>query len=286
VPSEPRRDGEALPALVRVVAIPVAGVLLFLFFLHLGFPYDRLAGRVAALLGRATHSEIEIAMLAPKLSLGGPGISATGVRAVTRDGTRIELERAFLRPAWSLAWLRGNPAVYLDLASSLGEAKGVATLRVPGFHGTLRGIDLARLPLEGALPGAALSGKADLDLDLELAEGRPRGETRLAAGEGSLALPGLPMELPFSSLAAELAFGGARIAEISSLNLKGPLLSATAKGKLGQAEQIAAAPLQLDVELTAQPAIAGSLQAVGISTGPDGKAHFQITGTPAQPIVR
>ena len=281
-----RREAEGLPVFLRLVALPLAGVLLFLLFLHLGFPYDRLAGLVAAQLGRATQSQIQIAELAPRLSLGGPGLSATGVTAVTRAGSRIEFERAFLRPAWSLAWLRGNPAVYLDVVGSLGEAQGVATLRIPGFHGQLRGIELANLPLAAALPGASLRGLADLTLDLELAETGPEGSTRFEARDGALGLPGLPVPVPFTSLVGELRLGGDNLAELTNGVLEGPLVSARASGTLGRAAQVEAAELKLDLDLTVQPGLRAPLQAAGITLAPDGTAKLQVSGTPGRPQVR
>ena len=281
-----RRGAEGLPVLLRLVAIPLAGALLFLLFLHLGFPYARLGGLVAAQLGRATQSQIQIAELAPRLSLGGPGLAATGVTAVTRTGARIEFERAFLRPAWSLAWLRGNPAVYLDVVGTLGEAQGVATLRIPGFHGQLRGIELAQLPLAAALPGGSLSGLADLNLDLEVGETGPEGSSGFEARNGALGLPGLPVQLPFTSLVGELRFGGDHLAELANGVLEGPLVSARMSGTLGRAARVEAAELKLDLDLTAQPGLRAPLQAAGITLAPDGTAKLQVTGTPGRPQIR
>ena len=281
-----RRDEAGLPALVRLVAIPFAGVVLFLLFLHLGFPYDRLAQLVASQLGRVTQTQIQIGGLAPRLSLAGPGLEASGVTAVTRTGARVEFERAFLRPAWSLAWLRGNPAVYVDLAGSLGEARGAVTLRTPGFHGRLTGVELAHFPLAAALPGLSLRGVAELDLDFELGEAGPVGATAFTARNGALGVPGLPIQVPFTSLVGELQLGGANLAELSSLVLEGPLLSARASGTLGHAARVEAAELALALELAAQPALRAPLQSAGIALAPDGTAKLNVTGTPGRPQIR
>jgi type II secretion system protein N len=281
-----RSETDALPFLARYVAIPLAGLLLFLLFLHLGFPYERLGGLVAAQLGRATSSRIEIAALSPRLSLGGPGLEATGVTAVTSSGARVEFERAFLRPAWSLAWLRGNPAVFVDLAGSLGEAKGVATLRIPGFRGELRGIELAHVPLTAVLPGGSLRGVADFELDLALAADGPEGACDFTVANGSLGLPGLPLQIPFTSLVGELRLGGENLASLAKLELEGPLVSARASGTLGRAARVEAAELKLELDLTAQPALRAPLQSAGIALGPDGTAKLQVTGTPGRPQIR
>jgi type II secretion system protein N len=281
-----RREADSLPAPLRLVVIPLAGLLLFLLFLHLRFPYDRLGGRIASQLGQLTQSQIQIGELAPRLSLAGPGLSARGVTAVTRSGARIQFERAFLRPAWSLAWLRANPAVFLDVAGPLGEADGVATLRVPGFHGHLRGIELAHLPLSAALPGSSLHGVADLAVDVEVGEAGPVGSTGFDVKNGQLGLPRLPIEVPFTSLVGELRFGGENLAELSGLVLEGPLVSARASGTLGRAARVEAGELKLTVDLTAQPGLRAPLQAAGIALAADGTAKLQVTGTPGQPQIR
>jgi type II secretion system protein N len=281
-----RSEGEALPVLLRFIAIPFAGLILFLLFLHLGFPYDRLAGVVAGQVGRVTQSQIEIAELAPRLSLGGPGLEATGVTAVTRSGARIQFEHAFLRPAWSLAWLKGNPAVYVDLEGTLGAAKGIATLRVPGFRGELHGIELAHLPFGAALPGGSLRGLADLELDLALGEAGPEGSSGFEVANGALGLPGLPMQIPFTKLVGELRLGGDNLAELSKLELEGPLVSARANGTLGHAARVEAAELKLELDLTAQPGLRAPLQAAGIALAADGTAKLQVTGTPGRPQIR
>ena len=281
-----RRDEEGLPVLLRLVALPLAALLLFGLFLHLGFPYDRLAATLATQLSRATQTQIRIGGLVPKLSLAGPGLEASDVTAITRDGAQVQLERAFVRPAWSLAWLRANPALFLDLAGSFGEARGVATLRVPGFHGKLTGIALESLPLASVLPGSSLRGVAELDLDLELGAAGPEGSSDFQAVNGELALPSLPMPVPFTSLAGNLVLGGEQLAELSNFALEGPLVSARANGTLGRAEPIETGELKLVLDLTAQPALRAPLQAAGIALSAEGSARFEVSGTPARPQIR
>ena len=257
-------DAEELPVLLRFVAIPLACGLCFLLFLHLGFPYDRLAGRVEEQLGRATQSQIRITELAPRLSLRGPGLAAVGVTATPRTGTRIELERAFLRPAWSTSWLRGDPALHVDLT----------------------GVELAGLPLAAALPGASLRGQADIGLDLVLGQEGSEGTSRFNARDGSFELPGLPLPVPFTSFAGELRYGGESLVELGSATLTGPLVSVLASGKLGRGASVGTSPLLLDLEITAQPALRAPLQAAGIALAPDGTRKLQLTGTPGSPEIR
>jgi hypothetical protein len=253
-----------LSALLRFCALPLAAVLCFLLFLHLGFPYDRLAGPVAQRLGQATGMQIQIGALEPRLSLGGPGLDAMAVTATPLGGRPIRLERAFLRPAWSSAWLHGDPALHLDLT----------------------GVELASLPLAAALPGSSLEGRAEIGLDLVLAGEGSQGRSRFDARDGSLGLPGLPMPLPFTRFEGELRYGGESLVEIEDASLTGPLISLLLKGRLGRGATALSSPLQLDLEYTAQPELQAPLAAAGIALSPDGKGKLQITGTPGSPEIR
>jgi hypothetical protein len=191
---------------------PLAGALLFLLFLHLGFPYDRLAWRLAERLGQVTQTQIRFGELEPRLSLGGPGLEVVGVTATPAAGAPIQIERAFLRPAWSLAWLRGRPALHIDLT----------------------GVDLANLPLAAALPQSSLQGQADLRLELVLGGETPEASGRFSARDGSLGLPGLPAPVPFTSFAGELAYGG-EPPRARGRDARGSLVSVLAGGSLGAA---------------------------------------------------
>jgi hypothetical protein len=257
-------DPEALPAFLRFGAIPLAGALLFLLFLHLGFPYDRLAGRLADRLGRAAGSEVRITQLTPRLSLRGPGLEAAGVTVTPRTGLRIAIERAFFRPAWSVSWLRGDPALHVDLA----------------------GVDLAGLPLAAAFPGASLRGLAEIRLDFSHGEQGPDVSSRFDARDGALGLPGLAVPLPFTSFEGELRYGGESLLELASATLTGPLISVLASGKLGRGASFETSPLLLDLEISAQPGMQAPLQTAGLTLDPDGRKKLQLTGTPERPEIR
>jgi hypothetical protein len=253
-----------LRTLLRFVAIALAAGLCFLLFLHLGFPYQRLAGPVAARLGSATASEVRIARLAPRLSLRGPGLHAQDVTATPHGGRPIQLEGVFLRPAWSTAWLRGNPALHVELG----------------------GVELAELPLAAALPGVSLSGRAEIGLDL--VAGEPTSQASFDARDGSLALPGLPLALPFTSFEGELRYDGEgeSLLEVEAASLTGPLVSLELSGTVGRGASLETSPLQFELEISAQPELRGTLQAAGIALSPEGKGKLQLTGTPSRPELR
>lgn len=276
-----------LPRSAKTLGIPLAGVLLILFFIYLGFPYDRLAEFISAELGREAGIRVAIQKVEPHLQLAGPGFQATGVDARWENGQELQLDRALLRPAWSLSWFRGSPALHLELAGPAGEAVGRLTLNGAGaWKGELRGADLSALPLSALWPGADLEGSIEASMDLRLEEEGPVGTVVFEARDGSLATADLPMALPFERIQGDLAFGGEAFATIQSLRLEGPLLTAEVTGAVGKAPQFSAAPLALTVRLDVNPSIQSLFQSAGVRVARDGSSRLRISGTPARPLVR
>jgi len=265
-------------------------VLLTLFFLFLGFPYDRLGERLAAELSRGNGTQLSFQELGPFISLAGPGFEATGARITTADGDGIHLrlDRARLRPAWSLAWLRLVPAIHLDLQGPPGNIVGVVTLgQEPGFEGQLEAIDLAQLPKNLVAFGAVLAGTLDAAVDLRAGSPGPQGSISLSAREGSLGAPDLlPMAVPFDELSASLRLGDGAFLEVESFETQSPLFSAQVSGTIATAPSFVDAPLNLQVKLQTDPAFRNTLQGLGIRVSRDGKATLRIRGTPTTPILR
>ncbi len=273
---------------IGVLGTSLACVLLTLFFLFLGFPYDRLGERLAAELGRSNGTQLSFQELGPYVSLAGPGFEATGARIATADGMRLQLDRARLRPAWSLAWLRLVPAIHLDLDGPPGHIIGVVTLgQEPGFAGQLEAIDLAQLPKNWVPSGTVLAGTLDAVVDLQAGSAGPQGSISLNAREGSLGAPDLlPMAIPFDELSADLRLGDGAFLEVESLETQSALLSAQVSGTIATASSFADAPLNLQVKLQTDPAFRKTLQGLGIRASRDGKATLRIRGTPTAPIIR
>jgi type II secretion system protein N len=277
-----------LPRWVRTRAIPAAAALLTLLFVVTGFPYDRLAPAAAEKASQVLGARVSIASLGPSFSLLGPGVRASGITVSGLEGSELKLDSLRARAAWSFAWLRGRPALALRVAAPLGQLNGTLTLgSAPGFDGTVRDLELARLPLQGLLPGASIDGKASGDLDLTTTPGGTRGSLHAEARDGSLGLPNLPIALPYTTLRADVRLTDAALAEIPSLELEGPLLSLHASGSVGRAPLLAAAPLNLTLRLRAKdPSVAPLLTAAGLRMGADGSTELHVTGTAGQPLVR
>lgn len=277
-----------LPGWVRTRAILIAATLLTLCFVAIGFPYERLAPTVAARVSQALGAQVSIESVGPSLSLLGFGVRASGMTVAWPDGSQLKLDSVRMRPAWSFAWLRGRPAVALRLAAPLGQADGTLVLgAAPGFDGAIHGLELAKLPLQGLVPGASIDGKASGDLDITTTPGGARGSFHVDARDGSVGLPNLPFALPYTTLRAEVRLTDAALAEISSLELEGPLLSMRASGSVGRAAVLLAAPLNLTVRIQAKDASVGPLlTAAGLRLGADGSSELRITGTAGQPLLR
>jgi hypothetical protein len=97
----------------------------------------------------------------------------------------------------------------------------------------------------------------------------------------------VPLALPFATLHAELALTDAALAQIDTFALDGPLLGATAKGSVGRAPFLNAAPLQLELRIEAKDAsIRPLLSQAGLRFGSDGAAQLRVLGTVGQPLLR
>lgn len=283
----PAEERSELPRFVRLFLIPLAGVLLVLFFVYRGFPYEHLRARVESELSRATGARISVGSIEPSLALAGPGLAATGVRATSPEGEALEVERVFLRPAWSLSWLRATPAVYVDATAAFGSAAGTYTAGdPPAWSGDLRQVDLAQLPTAGRLRGSGLEGRLDATIDVRLARGGPEGSVQIESHDGSLTLPDLPLPVPYQQLSGQLLLGGDDFVRVESLEFQGELVSGTVTGRVTRGRDFWSSPMDLDVRISADPSLREPLAALGARVARNGSARLRVTGTPAQPRVR
>jgi type II secretion system protein N len=283
----PEAGRTALPRPLLLVGVPVAGVLLVSLFIYRGFPYDKLGDRIKAETQRAGAVRIDFQDVGPSLHLAGPGIEATGVRATLSNGETFRFERTMLRPAWSLAWLRGAPAVYAEIESEAGNAVGTFILgETGGWSGDLEQVDVGKLPLSQFAHIGTLDGLLEASVDILLGEQGPEGSMTFEARDGAIGLADFPMQIPFEKLSGELLFGDDAYVAVERLNLEGPMMSAGVTGNVLQAASFSEAPLRLEIEIEAKPAIGAAMQSAGIRIGRNGKAKARITGTVAKPKVR
>jgi type II secretion system protein N len=272
------------PVGLRSVAWGAAGVLLTGLFVVQGLPYERLSAAICAAVAQTTPFALQIQELGPSLSLLGPGVRATGVR-LHAGGGELRVDALRLRPAWSLRWLLLRPTFRLAAEVAGGSLDGTLGAG-PDFSGEAAELDLAQLPVATLWPGGALAGRLDANVDLRASATQgPEGSLSLAAREGSVTLPRLPLPLPFETLTGRLVLGGDAMLRVETLQLSGPGLTARVEGSLGQAAAFAQAPFDLRIEIEAEPALRAGLGSFGVRLGADGRGTLRVTGTPTRPVV-
>lgn len=285
--SDVRDESALLSPSVQRVGIALAGLVLVIVFIYRGFPYEQLNRFLVEEVERQTGASVAIQHLGRRMQLGGPGVEAHGVRILWPDGEGVGFESVRLRPAWSFSWLLARPAIYAQLESPDGTAGGTYTFAGNGaFSGELAEVDLARLPFERLWPGASFAGTLDADLDLSSDASGLEGAIEFEVREGTLAFPDVDMAIPYEVLAGRLRLGGDAWIEAEEVTLEGPLLSAQLQGTIGRAPQLDAAPLRLEIAMSAQPSIRSMLQQAGLRVRRDGSLKLFVSGNLAAPDVR
>ena len=271
----------------RALAIGVAALALTSIFFVADFPYDRLAPRAAATIESATGARVAIGQLGLAFSWFVPQLKATDVDVTWPGGPHASFQRILVKPAWSLSWLRGQPALVVSSRSQLGDLDGtVAFGATPSFRGELQNVSLALLPLQDIAAGTKLDGRVDAQIDVQLDEAGPQGTVHFDAKQGSLTLPLLPIGVPFDSLRGDVALGGDMLAKLNGVDLAGPLVGLTASGTIGHSPAIHLAPLALKARIEArEPAVRSVLQSQGVALDPSGAAELEIGGTLASPQI-
>ncbi|MEE2672201.1 MAG: type II secretion system protein GspN [Myxococcota bacterium] len=279
-----------IPRWLVLASYPVAALVLILFFIFLGFPYNQLAVRIGQIVESRMDIQMRIGDLSPHVGLGGPGLAASQVVARMKGRQPVALERLVLRPGWSLSWFRAKPAIHLDITSELGDGSGTLTVGNDwGWDGTLEHVALDLLPLD-MLKAFALDGTLDATIDLQRTSSDTGSEfvgmVEFDLRDGSFSTQGIPLAIPFESLHGRLDFGGEAYISLSGVALEGPLLDGTIEGSVGRAAPPAGQAISLDVAFRPRDEGLASLLRGIAGVGEDGRSHLQISGTVAQPVVR
>lgn len=252
-------SGHTLPRALVAAAYPLAGIVLTLFFIFLGFPYDLLAARISSAVEESTSLNLRIGRVSPHLGLRGLGLEIRDVRTGRQEGPQITIQKLVMRPAWSLSWFSGIPALHISAESEIGNGDGTLFMgEAVGWQGRLEGVQLAPLLQDTLQEGFELSGALDADIDLhanateEGAEGTAGaergglvGHIRFDLRDGSFSGPGLPISVPFERLTGDLRFGDGSFVRVEGARLEGPMLAATVAGNIGAASRRGAQPLDL-----------------------------------------
>jgi len=217
------------------------------------------------------------------------GLAAYDLESGPQGSPDFRVERLTMRPAWSLQWFSGTPAVYLDLKSEIGNGKGTLTIGYTGgWEGEIRGLQLGELPLDAVMQSFSLDGTLDADVDLH---GRTPdegggliGQVSFELKDGTVGGADLPLALPFDKLAGELQFLEQSVIRLVKLELAGPMLDAKAEGEIGGSDTAQERPLDLSIDYELHdPDLAAMLGLGGRRNGPQ---KLTVTGTLASPVFR
>jgi len=269
-----------------VLAVGAGCFVLTLIFLLAGFPYDRLESRGVMAIERVVGGRMSFAESEQVFGLSGPAFEWRDVRITGATARPLDLDRLRARLAWSSSWLRGVPAFHIELEGPNGSAVGVVSLGSrPSLDGRLEQFDLAVLPDDWTVSGIDLLGLADAEIEVTGGD-QWLGEVALSVTNGSLSGGRFRSGVPFHELSGKLQLAGDNRTEITSLHVTGPLLTADITGSIGPAANPGEAPLDLAVELDADPRATGLLRSFGIRLRTKGIQHLKVSGTVDAPKVR
>ena len=158
----------------------------------------------------------------------------------------------------------------------------------PSWDGSFREITLSEIPADWLPEGLELEGIIDADADLTVIDmARLEGDFSLQAREGKVNFEQMPLPLRYDTLEADFEFGGDQFAVVKRFELKGPMVSGSASGKIGNAEQLGDEPLDLEVDVQVEnPLILGLLQGANVGLDRTGKANLNVGGTLRKPEVQ
>jgi type II secretion system protein N len=275
---------------LRSVGIAALAVFLTLVFVILRLPYEALERSLVVQAEERAGVRLQIASLSPGFSLRGPTVEAKDVQAVLADGTRLAVTALVVRPAWSLRWFLGQPALHLDIdIGSAGKITGVLALgKDRAWDGEFHELDLSILPLERLASGLSLAGRVDLKADVVLPRsGDAQGELSFQARDGTVIAPGLPVALPFQKLEGVLSLGGDVFANVSTLSFKSAQLTADLSGTIASASDPGSQALDMDLKLSVLGnSLKPFLRQLGVELARDGTAELKLTGTISRPTFR
>jgi type II secretion system protein N len=281
------RAGAALPRPLIAIGVPCAGVLLIAIFLIRGFPYDELGQLITNRIEQSHGIRIVVGNVGPALQLAGPALEATQLRATFPGQSPQQIERALVRPAWSLSWFAGEPALHVEVDSPSGRANG--TLRwngVTSWKGTLRDAQPELPPIADWIPTGGLAGTLDATVDVSMGETGLEGLVEFEIRDGSISLPKFSVPLPFENLKGAVTLGGDAYAKLTSLAFDGPAASGSGSGKIGLAEKMDQAPIGFEFEFKVESELSGAVRKAGLKIDSEGAGTAKVSGTVAKPKIR
>jgi len=272
--------------ILRALGIALLSVLAVLAIALVFFPTERAAPALAAAIERETRIATQIAELGGGVSARGPYLEARGVALRWPTGETLALDSVRISPALSTSWLRGVPQFHTTLRAAFGDFDG--TLSRELLRGDLARFDLAQLPASWFGDGGAwLAGGIEARVHLARLAEQWSGTVQLDGGEGSLALPGAPIAIPYETITAMLRLDEVGTLRIEAVALAGAMVSARASGEIAAGyagPATGAIAIEADLEHL-DPALLPALAQYGVALGETGAGHLSISGTPDQLLL-
>jgi type II secretion system protein N len=281
------RTDQVLPRPLIAIGVPCAGVLLVALFLIRGFPYDKLGELIANRIEQSHGIHLALGEVGPTLQLAGLALEGTQLRVAFPARSPQQIDRALIRPAWSLSWFAGEPAFHIELESPSGSADGTLHWNdVVSWVGTIRDARAELPPVADWVPIGGFEGILAATHDVSMGEDGLEGLVEFEIRDGSTAIPGFSAPLPFERLTAVVILGGDAYAKLTSLNFEGPLASGSGSGKIARAARIDGAPIGFEFQINIKPELSRSVRGGGAKINSAGDALVRISGTVARPKVR
>lgn len=273
---------------VRGGFLTLACLALIAVFTLMQFPWDRFRPWLVSEITRASGADVELGELHLGFSLRGPVADLMGLQMSWPGQPVILLDMARVGPAFSTTWFQGEPALAIDVSIAGGTIDGtVWPLGALAFDGSFDEIDTTALPLPAGFDPPPVDGVVSGEADLAQVAGRWAGEFEVTGANGSVAMPGVALAIPFDDLLVAATLGEDGSITILEARLDGPMASFDAEGSVGASARLELAPLDLRVQLRGvQPALAQPLRSQGIRLDGAGTAQVTVQGTPSQPLIR
>ena len=272
--------------LARGAAIGSAGVLLTLFFVYLGFPYDLLAQNLSRQIETRANATIVYESVGPRATLLGPGVGFEDLAWIPADGKAMELGDVTLRPAWSLSWFTGSPAIHVATTTPLLELDMAVWISDPmRVEGSLEEVDLSQVSGAGSLDRANLNGEFTMDFDLTLPQnGTWEGTARFEAFDGDFTPPDIGLPIPYERFEGVARLPGDGFLHIESAEIEAPSLLISSQGRIQwqPGRNVRALDLVAGIDAS-DPTVRANLIKAGIRLDREGKGKLKIGGTLAKP---
>ncbi|HEB91344.1 MAG TPA: type II secretion system protein GspN [Deltaproteobacteria bacterium] len=273
--------------LPKRILVPIV-VVLVLFFVALGFPWDSLARRVAWEISEASGSRVSIDELLPAWTARGPVLRARDVSIEHPALDHVRLSQLELAPRWSRSWLGGDPTLRIWAESDLGLVDGVLELGpTPGFVGRVREVELARVPLRLEASDVRISGRLDAETDVALdRQGTLHGRVDFSSPSLRIESDRLPMAIPFKRAEGTLEILENGATRIERAAFEGEIIEGELSGEIGLVHHSQPPPVDLDADARLlHPLLRQLAPGAGIPVGADGSVTVHVSGTLDTPAI-